>query len=163
MTDWRLINQAFIGINWLKIINDANNADRTLRELLHEREAAVYLPGERVLNIGVLMMACYILFVYVRENEYQTLDFAKIDISDFTINSQDGNNNASEQLCRRLRNAVAHSRFKVDHDHNLIIFNDERNGADRIEFQIGIVELGTFIDNFIIEVNNQNIAKIQTV
>lgn len=157
MTDWKLINQAIIGINWLKVINDAENADKTLIQLLKERQDVLYLKGERVLNTGVLIMAAYILFVYPRETEIDNLDFSQIDISRFKITAEDKNNQNPKKICRRLRNSIAHANFEVIHDKNLLKFSDEKNGSNKIEFEIGIVDFGTFIDNFTLEVNRQNL------
>ena len=100
MTDWKLLNQAMIGINWLKEINDAENARKTLLEILKENQASLFLKDERVLNVGVLIMATYILFVYPQQNEFDQLDFSQIDIGKFNITSQDGNNNDPKTLCR---------------------------------------------------------------
>jgi hypothetical protein len=160
MTDWRLINQAIIGINWLKEVNKIENADKTLVQPQREKSKLLYRENERILNVGVLMMACYIYFVYLREGELATFDFNKVDVSNFKINFQQRKHNTAKKICRRLRNSIAHSKFTVDHENNLIIFSDDKQGQDRIEFQSGIVELGIFIDNFVKEVYIQNIARI---
>ena len=155
MTDWKLINQAIIGVEWLKEINEASNADKTLRTILKENEERLFLKDERPLNTGVLMMAAYLLFVYPREQELLKLDFTSIDISNFNIVYEDSNNRNPQQLCRRLRNSISHAKFEIQHQKNMIVFHDDDKGKNRIDFEIGSVDFGTFINSFILEVNKQ--------
>ena len=37
----------------------------------------------------------------------------------------------------------------------MIKFHDDNLGKDKIDFEIPIVDFGTFLDNFILEVNKQ--------
>ena len=158
MTDWKLLNQAAIGINWLKAISHEDNANKTLLEILESNQSSLFIKDERVLNVGVLMMASYVLFVYPQQTEFNQLDFSKIDISKFKITFPKGDNNDSETLCRRLRNSITHARFEVIHDEQVIKFKDEKkHGKDRIEFEIDTVSMGSFIDSFIREVNRQKL------
>ena len=161
MTDWKLINQAAIGINWLKEINEAGNIDKTLRQLIDENEASLFLKDERVLNNGVLMMAAYMLFIYPREKEFSSLDFSTIDISAFRITMEEGNNGNPNTLCRRIRNSISHGKFEVKHVQQIIKFRDEYKGQDKIEFEIHTVDFGNFIDHFILEVDKQVAGKSQ--
>lgn len=155
MTDWKLINQALIAINWLKEINDPENANKTLLTILDENKESLFLKNERVLNAGVLIMAAYILFVYPREKEFSQLDISSIDISKFKITHEEGSNGSSSILCRRIRNSISHAKFEILHDSHMIKFHDDNLGKDKIEFEIPIVDFGTFLDNFILEVNKK--------
>lgn len=155
MTDWKLLNQAMIGINWLKEISDEDNANKTSLEILKSKEVSLFIKDERVLNVGVLIMATYILFVYPQQKEFDQLDFSKIDISKFNITLQEGNNNDPKALCRRLRNSITHAKFEVLHKDQILKFKDDNNGTNRIEFEIETVSMGEFIDNFFLEVNRQ--------
>jgi hypothetical protein len=155
MTDWKLLNQASIGINWLKEINEAENAKKTLLEILTENKASLFIKDERVLNVGVLIMASYILFVYPQQAEFDQLDFSKVDISKFKITFQEKDNSDPKTFCRRLRNSIAHAKFIVMHKEQIIQFKDDNNGVNRIAFEIDTVSMGSFIDNFILEVNRQ--------
>jgi len=141
----------------LKEINDEDNANKTLLEILENNQSSLFIKDERVLNVGVLIMASYVLFVYPQQTEFNHLDFSKIDISKFKITFQEGDNNDSETLCRRLRNSITHARFEVIHDDQVIKFKDEKHGKDRVEFEIDTLSMGSFIDSFIREVNRQKL------
>ncbi|MFM7024236.1 MAG: HEPN family nuclease [Flavobacteriales bacterium] len=158
-TDWNLINQALLIIDWTDACNDATNKNKTLLELWGEKMAPIY-GGERLFNTGLLMMASYMLFVYPKESELNNIDYQNIDISDFTITQQDNNNNSTPQaLCRRLRNAVAHANYIVAND--AITFHDHNNGSNNITFTIGTVKFGEFIHKFMQEVYTQKVLPNQ--
>lgn len=159
MTDWKLVSKGLLGIYWIMKCNNIENAGRTIIDVYTEDFAREW-NGERLLNSGVLMMASYLLFVYPQQADFDSIDFSAIDISIFNTIQQDSDNSESKKFCRRLRNSISHSRFVVDEETNIINFKDEkRDGSDKIEVEIGVIDFGIFIDNFAHIVNRQMIDK----
>lgn len=159
MTDWKLISKGFLGIYWIMECNKTENAERTLIDV-YSKHFGKDWNGESLLNSGVLMMSSYLLFVYPQQADFDSIDFSVIDISKFKIIQQDGDNSKSKKFCGRLRNSISHSRFVVDEETNVINFKDNKpDGSDKIEFEIGVVDFGNFIDNFAHTVNEQMIER----
>jgi len=155
MTDWNLISKGLLGIYWIMECNRIENADRTLIDVYSKQFASKW-NNERLLNSGVLMMSSYLLFVYPQQADFENIDFTEIDISNFKIISQESDHADNKKFCRRLRNSISHAHFAVDETRNIINFKDNRpDGTDKIEFEIGLVEFGEFIDDFAHIVNSQ--------
>lgn len=159
MTDWNLVSKGWLGIYWIMLSNNGENAKKTM-ETVYAEHCANDWPHERLLNPGVLMMASYLLFVYPQQADFDNIDYSEIDVSDFKIIAQQNNHSNTEEFCRRLRNSIAHARFSVDEFKQIIYFHDfDWKGNNRIEFEIGFVEFGLFIDKFAHIINEQMIKR----
>lgn len=161
MTDWKLVNDAVLAVEWIAETNNLENANKKIFDLWMEKFHPKY-PGERLFNNGVLMMASYLLFVYIQEKEYKNFDYTKINTEDFKIEKEEKGHNSSKKLCRRLRNAVSHGRFSFE-DSTMVFEDFERNGTNYIRFSIETIRFGEFISNFLNAVNVQLVEKNKTL
>lgn len=153
MTDWSLVKDGVLAIEWLAETNDVNNSKKVILDLWMEKFRPKY-PGARLFNKGVLMMASYLLFIYIKENEYNTFNYEEIDTSEFKIIKAEKPHKTSKDICRRIRNSISHSRFEIIGE--TITFEDSlKDGTDFIKLEIGIVKFGEFISNFLNEVYSQ--------
>ena len=153
MTDWSLVNDGVLAIEWLAETNKVENANETLLNLWNEKFRAKYGKA-RIFNNGTLIMASYLFFVYIKESEYSNFDFSKVDYSNFTILTESKPHDGGIKLTNRLRDSISHGRFNVSDDY--IIFEDEKpDGTDYIRFKINIVKFGEFLSSFLIEVKKQ--------
>jgi hypothetical protein len=153
MTDFSLVNDGVLAIEWLSETDKVENADKTLLNLWNEKFRPKYGKA-KIFNKGSLIMASYLFFVYIKESEYSNFDFSKVDYSNFTILTESKPHDTGIKLTNRLRNSISHGRFNVSNDY--VIFEDERpDGSDYIKFKINIVEFGEFLSYFLIEVQKQ--------
>ena len=153
MTDWNLVKDGILAIEWLAETSDGENSKKVILDLWLEKFHPKY-PGARLFNKGVLMMASYLLFIYIKENEYNKFDYSNIKTNDFQIIKEDKQHKTSKKICRRIRNSISHSRFEIVD--TTITFEDSLpNGTDYIKLEIGTVKFGEFISNFLNEVYNQ--------
>lgn len=155
MTDWDLVNKGILGLKWIMESNDLNNADLSLREL-HNQKFLNDWGDERLLNSGVLMMSAYLFFVYPQQADFEDINFEAIALPIYNLINAESPIDSNATFCRRLRNSISHGRFAVNHETNIINFKDENHhGNNEIEFEIEIVEFGTFTTNFAQAVNEQ--------
>lgn len=159
MTDWNLVSKGWLGIYWIMLSDNGENAKKTM-ETVYAEHCANNWPHERLLNPGVLMMASYLLFVYPQQADFDNIDYSEIDVSDFKIIAQQNNHSNTKRFCSRLRNSITHARFTVNESTKMINFIDfNQAGQNRIEFEIGFVEFGLFIDKFAHIINEQMIDR----
>jgi len=155
MIDWNLVSDGILAIEWLAETNSVENSNKKILDLWKEKFHPKY-PGARLFNNGVLIMASYLLFIYIKENEYINFDYSNINTSEFEIIKEDNPHKTSKSICRRIRNSISHGRFEIKD--NIIFFEDSlKDGTDYINFKIGTVNFGEFISNFINEVYSQKI------
>lgn len=149
--DWNLILQGYMSILWLQECAKDENLDKSLRDLRSEFEAK-YPPHEK-LNIGVLVMAAYLCFLYPKESEViGKMPDKGISIDKFTVTIpgiKKGNENEIANLLRRIRNSLAHANFTDGG--NAITFHDQNpnNSEDIFEAEILYSDFGDFINTYI--------------
>jgi hypothetical protein len=154
MTNWNIVAQGLLSIQWVIECNKGENIDKTLREIWGENFTD-HQGGDRLLNNGFLMMSAYLLFQYPQQADFTNIDFSKVDISKFSIDYEDNSNGDPKTLCRRLRNSLAHGKYAIKEAEAQILFHDEYKGTDKIDFSIFTVDFGVFITDFTHIVNNQ--------
>jgi hypothetical protein len=150
-TNWDLVEKGWLGVEWIIRSNDIKNADKTLKDLYGEQIAPNW-NGERLFNEGVLMMASYLLFVYPIERDFDKIDPTSLEFSDFTILTDVLNQFQSDKLLflKRIRNSIAHARYNIKN--NVITMSDfNQQHTNNIEFSIGLVNFGIFIQKFAVE------------
>lgn len=156
---WNTIIQAQISLLWISETLKPENQDKTVKELLNN----FIIRNESVLpiNIGTLMMASYILFLYPREVEFINIDLKNIDATKFNIivkGNPNNNENDNQYLIRRIRNSLAHGKFQIN-DNNIITFMDDDKGNNSFKVEILFVDLGNFIQDFMFNIKNQVFKK----
>jgi hypothetical protein len=148
MTDWNLINKGILGLKWIMECHDITNANKTLVELYGEKFAPTW-GSEGLFNTGVLMMSAYLFFVYPQQADFDKIDYNAIDISKFNIIHNEKPVKSNYDFCRRIRNSISHARFSINNETDTINFKDETTvGTNKIEFDINIVDFGTFVTDF---------------
>ncbi len=145
-TDWNILLQGYLSLLWCQKSCEPKNGNKKLSDFLtdFQRENEDIKP----LNIGTMLSAAYLCFMYPQQTEFDTFDFEKIDVKDFKIIK--GKTRDTKHLCRRIRNSLAHARFTVDsikftfQDWKL----DKNNITDEFEVTIDIGGFGEFLNNF---------------
>jgi len=159
-TDWELIIKADISLLWCEFSMRFENHDKCLGQVLCE--FARQYAGTYPLNVGTLLMASYILFVYPQQTAFEAIDLAKIDTSGFKVHYGTPARD-KRRFCSRIRNSLSHGRFWVEVEKKQIRFRDHRvvkgfNDADEFAATISITDLGEFINRFMLEVKQQCVA-----
>ena len=150
-TNWDFVEKGWLGVEWIIRSNDAKNSDKTLKDLYFEQIAPNW-NGERLFNEGVIMMAAYLLFVYPIERDFNKINLSNLEFSDFTIIVDKLNLFQTNKLLflKKIRNSIAHARYEIKN--NIITMSDSNSqNSNNIEFIIGLVNFGIFIQNFSVE------------
>lgn len=150
-TDWNLIVQGNISLIWCQWANDPRNRDKTVGQLLAEFHQRYTVAP---LNIGSLLMASYILFVYPQQAEFENADFARIDTSKFIV-SKGTPNTEHKRFCSRIRNGLTHGRFTVNGE-QIELCDQKNDGSDPFCTTISVGDFGQFISAFMLEMKNQH-------
>jgi len=132
-----------------------DNQEKTLRQLL--QEFSVKYSNVSPLNIGSLLMASYILFVYPRQAEFDATDFSKIETSKFVVHQGTANSD-KKRFCSRIRNGLTHGRFVITGD-EIELCDQKNNGSDQFRSTIRVCDFGDFINGFMHEVKNQHFRR----
>jgi len=154
-TNWNLIVQGNISLLWCQWSMQPENSDKSVGQLL--REFHTQYSNVAPLNIGSLLMASYILFVYPQQAEYNNVDFSRIDFTGFQIHE---GTPTSEPItfCRRIRNGLTHGRFTLNEDH-IELTDKKQDGSDPFRATISFTAFGDFINAFMSEVKNQHFER----
>lgn len=148
---YNVIFQGMMGVDWIfKCECDKDFQKQSVGKALEEFKRQN--EGISPFNIGVLMMASYLFFVYPKESAL--LDISEIveeieEVKKFDI-IQPKNKKADQKkfavyILRRIRNSISHSNFKFDKEY--IIFKDQSpcKNNDIFEAKIKIGDFGNFI------------------
>jgi hypothetical protein len=154
-TDWDIIIKGNISLLWCQWSTNPKNGDKKLSELLKEFHSQY--NNIDPLNIGSLLMASYILFVYPQQSEFNSFDFSRVDTNHFTVHQGTSTTN-KDRFCSRIRNALAHGRFAVNLD-QIELSDQKTNGSDPFRTTILLVHFGEFINNFMDEVKRQHFER----
>lgn len=154
-TDWDLVIQGNISLLWCEWCLRYENKDKTIGEALKifSQKYENILP----INVGLLLMASYLLFVYPQQTDFDNIDFDKIDINQFDVHEGTPKTD-KKRFCSRIRNSLTHSRFGLHGER--IEFHDQRNDeTDKFRASISIKDFGNFINNFMFEVKDQHFKR----
>ena len=152
-TDWNILLQGYLSLIWCQDSMSPNNQDKKVSNLLKEFKSKN--EETEPLNMGSLLSAAYICFMYPQQAEFETLDFTKISIEKFSVSL--GNFGDSKYLCRRIRNSLAHVRFEILN--GVFIFKDQKpDGSDKFEATITYKDFGDFLNSFFHEAKKQYFA-----
>lgn len=151
-TDWNLIVQGNISLLWCLWSMQPENCEKTLSKLLHEFHSQY--SNVKPLNIGSLLMASYILFVYPQQTEFDSIDFSRVDTNSFTVHEGTSKEN-KQRFCSRIRNGLTHGRFAVNSD-QIELTDQRQDGSDPFRTTITVGAFGEFINNFMHEVKRQH-------
>ncbi len=139
---------------------EPENKDKTVGQLRDEFKKQN--EGLEPLNVGTLVMAAYPLFVYPEQTEFEKIDFSKIDTSRFTVligKPTDPTADREKNLCKRIRNALAHGNFKIVEDQiEFIDYVLDKKSKQKINFfkaTIAIRDFGKFINDFMFTIKRQ--------
>ena len=151
-TDWNLIVQGNISLLWCEWSMKPEHQDKPMKDVIEEfrKQFSNVLP----LNIGTLLMASYILFVYPQQTEFNAIDFSQIDTSKFVVH-QGTSSTETKRFCSRIRNGLTHGRFMVN-SNQIELCDQKRDGKDQFRSTISIGAFGDFINKFMHEVKNQH-------
>ncbi|WP_415720603.1 HEPN family nuclease [Photobacterium ganghwense] len=156
-TDWNLLVQGYLSLNWCQETMKPSNQNKSVSSLLSEFKDKN--AGTPPLNLGTMLSAAYLCLMYPQQSEFQNMDFSKIDTSCFIV--IEGENGDSKYICRRIRNSLAHARFQIVDD--LFVFFDQRtNGKIPFKAEIKIQAFGEFLNSFFFEAKEQHFNRIVT-
>lgn len=138
-TDWDIVVKGFITVLWCarscELSDSSKPFDGVFSDFLKETSFGV-LP----MNIGTMMMASYLMFVYPRQRELDSLPYQHISIDRFAQGEEAATD--KKTFIRRLRNALAHGRWDVEADR--ICFKDRRWSAS-----VSAEDFGAFLKQFL--------------
>lgn len=156
-TDWNLLVQGYLSLNWCQESMRTSNQNKSVLSLLSEfRNKNDGIPP---LNIGSMLSAAYLCLMYPQQSELQKMNFSKIDSSCFVV--VQGKSGKSKYICRRIRNSLAHARFKIT-DGLFVFFDQKPDGTDRFTAEIKIESFGEFLNGFFFEAKSQYFKRVVT-
>lgn len=149
-TDWNVLTQGYLSLIWCQESQNPENQNKKVSELLQDfkRRNENIMP----LNIGSMLSAAYICFVYPQQKQYEQLNFDNLDISKFKHLLEPKKTYNNKSFLRRIRNSLSHAKFEINADN--FIFYDGQNTID-FKVTISILEFGIFLNNFFHESKNQ--------
>ncbi|GLQ32744.1 hypothetical protein [Litoribrevibacter albus] len=150
-TDWNILIQGYMSLIWCQESTKPENQNKKVSELLSEFQKRN--NGVLPLNIGSMLSAAYICFMYPQQSEFDELDFSAIDTSCFSIKL--GKKNDSKYICRRIRNSLAHAHFEIFNS-SFRFLDQTSQGKDRFEAEIKIKDFGSFLNDFFHISKNQS-------
>ncbi|MBN2375539.1 MAG: hypothetical protein JXD22_04005 [Sedimentisphaerales bacterium] len=154
-TNWDLIVQGSISLLWCQWSKKPENKDRSMGEVLEEFKEKY--SNVEPLNIGTLLMASYILFVYPQQAEFDKADFSHIDTDKFIVH-YGTQNTEKKRFCSRIRNGLTHGRFTVNGD-QIELCDKKADGTDQFRSTIYVGDFGNFINGFMHEIKNQHFGR----
>ncbi|HDR6260685.1 TPA: hypothetical protein QCU39_000114 [Bacillus cereus] len=146
LADWNLIVQGNISLLWIQECLKPENQNKKVNELL--REFLNKNENINLLNPSVLLMASYLLFVYTKEKDFNDGEYSFVDISKFNVIASRKRRPDGNYICRRVRNALAHSRVHIDESLQITFEDSKPDGTDYFKCVISCVDFGNFINNF---------------
>uniref|UniRef100_UPI0013828BED hypothetical protein n=1 Tax=Vibrio sp. V23_P3S9T160 TaxID=1938675 RepID=UPI0013828BED len=102
-TDWNILVQGYQSLIWCQESMKPENKNKKVSELLSEFSKRN--KGVPPLNIGSMLSAAYVCFMYPQQRDFSKLNFSAIDTNCFLITS--GEKGDSKYICRRIRNSLA--------------------------------------------------------
>ncbi|MED0965106.1 HEPN family nuclease [Bacillus paramycoides] len=149
LADLDLMFKGNISLLWIQECRKKDNQDRKVGDLL--REFRMKNDNADIFNTSVLLMASYLFFVYAKEKDFNGRDYSFVDTSKFEIHKCKNDTPDSDYICRRVRNALAHSRVHID-ENLLITFEDFKpKGTKKTDYfncTISYDDFGNFIYAF---------------
>jgi hypothetical protein len=153
-TDWNILLQGYLSLIWCQNSMAPEDQNKKVSDLLLEFQNAN--EGVNPFNIGSVLSAAYICFMYPQQTEFDNLNFQRISTEKFSITL--GNDGDAKYRCRRIRNSLAHARFQIIN--GLFVFKDQKtNGSDKFEITIKVEHFGAFLNDFFHECKNQYFNK----
>ncbi|WP_305453657.1 HEPN family nuclease [Bacillus mycoides] len=150
LADLSFMVQGNISLLWIQECFKPDNQDRKLKDVLSE-----FITINDNINLynnpGMLLMASYLFFVYAKEKDFIGRDYSFADTSKFEVLECEKEKRNSNYICRRIRNALAHSRVHIG-ENGLITFEDFKpEGTKRLDYfkcTISYTDFGNFISAF---------------
>ncbi|GAB0152338.1 HEPN family nuclease [Marinobacterium sp. BA1] len=150
-TNWNVLIQGFLSLIWCQESINPKNQGKQVVELLSEFRAKN--EGINPLNIGSMLSAAYLCFMYPQQSEFKKMDFSAVDVSHFNV--VQGSSADSKYICRRIRNSLAHARFEIT-DNGFVFYDVRPDGSDEFKAEIKIEFFGDFLNNFFFEAKSQH-------
>jgi len=137
-----------------RLVLDAN---RSFWWIFHSAEIARSSPTSEVgrllmsnmhdgkcdlINPGLALAAAYIYFVYPKEMLLGQVDLTGVDVSCFQPSLQ------AQLLIRRLRNSLAHGRFRIDNDGRMTFEDIGTQGQDPFTTAVYWAAFGMFVQEY---------------
>lgn len=165
LADLNLMINGNISLAWIQECLKPENQDMKVHELLTEYRNKN--DNAELFNTSILLMASYLFFVYAKEKDFNGRDYSFVDISKFKVTDCEENNHDSNYICRRVRNALAHSRVHIDEnlqmtfeDFKLIrISRTDYRETDYFRCTISCVDFGNFINDFMLGLKDRYFSK----
>lgn len=159
LEDLSLMTQGNISLLWIQECIDADNQDMTVGELL--KKFRKENDNADIFNPSLLLMASYLFFVYAKEKDFNVRNYSFVDVSKFNVLECESTRRDSNYICRRIRNALAHSRVHIDENLQITFKdfqydkNNRNNTTDHFECTISFADFGKFINDFFFGVKNR--------
>ncbi len=149
-TDWNILLQGYMSLLWCYDSIDPVNEEKKVKDLLSVFKQKY--QNVSPLNIGSLLAASYLCFVYPQQSEFNVFNFDSISTDHFKIVV--GNEKKSKDICRRIRNSLTHARFNIENK-DIVFHDQEPDGSNKFEAKIEIDYFGDFINQFFFAAKNQ--------
>ncbi|MFB5560289.1 HEPN family nuclease [Bacillus cereus] len=106
-------------------------------------------------NSSIILMASYLFFMYPKEKGFKNVDYKFADTSKFNVLEckEKKEKHDSKYICRRVRNALAHSNVHIAED-GLITFEDDNRKkqiTSSAQFRIRTLENSLLIFCLVLE------------
>ncbi|MDA1675403.1 hypothetical protein [Bacillus cereus group sp. TH152-1LC] len=146
LDDLSLMILGKISLSWIQECLNPANKDEKVGDLLEKFQKNN--NNASIGNQSIILMAAYLFFVYPKEKDFKIGDYSFVDASKFNVSSW-GKKRGKYHLCRRIRNALAHSSVHID-ENGQMTFEDTNpyDETDVFKCTISVGDFGTFIEKF---------------
>lgn len=153
LDDLSLMVQGNISLLWIQACSKTENHDRKVGDLLADFRKKYKAD---INNNSLILMASYLFFVYPKEIYFDIIDYSSVDTSKFEVIvcEEEESKRDSKYICRRVRNALAHSNIHID-ENMLITFEDDNlKKTDYFKCTIPFPDFGKFVNDFFFDVKD---------
>lgn len=149
LEDLSIMFQGNLSLLWLQECINPKNENKKVGDLLREFQKGN--DDIEIINSSLLLMASYLFFMYPKEKDLEYVDYKLVDTSKFNVLECKEKKELRDNyyICRRVRNALAHSNVHIA-ENGLITFEDDnRKKTDYFKCTIPRTDFGKFINAFL--------------
>lgn len=150
LADLDIMIKGNLSLLWIQECINPKNENEKVGDL--KRKFQEKYDNVKLLNSSSILMASYLFFMYPKEKqlEYGNYKFFKsLDTSKFNVLECEVEKRDNKYICRRVRNALAHSHVHIA-ENGLITFEDDNlEKTDYFKCTISYTDFGEFITDFL--------------
>ncbi len=149
LADLSIMLQGNLSLLWIQECINPKNENKKMGDLVSEFRKKN--DNVELFNSSIILMASYLFFMYPKEKGFKNVDYKFADTSKFNVLEckEKKEKRDSKYICRRVRNALAHSNVHIAEDGLITFEDDNRKKTDYFKCTIPHTDFGKFITDFL--------------